>query len=47
MFDPEITAADQASSSVIDLDPLLTALRSFAVWDSSDCLLIAGLGEDA
>ena len=36
MFDPEITAADQASSSVIDLDPLLTALRSFAVWDSSD-----------
>ena len=36
MFDSEITAAGQASSSLIDLDPLLTALRSFAVWDSSD-----------
>ena len=35
MFDSETTTADQATSSLIDLGPLLAALRSFTSWDSS------------
>ena len=35
MFDTESASVDLPPTNPLDLDPLLTALRSFAVWDSS------------